>query len=447
MSDKSPMLNSCYIGDMRDGLRQFSDAGHRAQVCVTSPPYWGLRDYGIEANVWGGLHDCEHVWGDEITIHKGGPSGETSGLTNRGAHQARSKIANIQAAQFCQCGAWLGTLGLEPDFRMYIDHIVEVMELVRQVLADDGTLWLNLGDSYANDGKWGGETGGKQAYLGEANRKRVGRQKRKTGLKPKDLCLMPARVAIALQEAGWWVRQDIIWSKPNPMPESVTDRCTKTHEYLFLLSKSARYYYDADAIKEPASEDTHARYARGRTDSHKWADGGPGNQTIAKGFEHMCQKPVSGWDTGFGSHSTIEHNPAPKDEARRDQGRRDSTKFGRGTGWRRKLAEAGSGIKNNDSFDEAMAIMPEWRNKRSVWTVTSEPYPEAHFATFPCKLIEPCILAGSRPGDIVLDPFMGSGTTAQVAEALGRRWYGCEINPEYEALQRDRLRQQHLSFD
>ena len=312
------MLNECYIGDCIDGLRAFADAGISARVCVTSPPYWGLRDYGVE-----------------------------------------------------------GAFGLEETFDEWLDRMVETFELVRNVLTDDGTLWLNLGDSYANDGKWGGETGGKQAYLPNSDRKRCGREKRRTGLQPKNLIGQPWRLALALQAAGWNLRQDIIWHKPAPMPESVRDRCTKAHEYLFLLSKSQRYHFDQTAISEEASPNTHARVAR-----HK---------------------------DGQGS-----------DRAH------DGTKL----------------MTPSESVTQPVSR----RNKRSVWTIPAEPYSEAHFATFPRKLVEPCILAGSAPGDVVLDPFMGSGTTAQVAESLSRQWIGCEINPEYVALQADRLRQQNLDL-
>lgn len=401
-------LNTCHVGDCREILRDMATAGIRVQMCVTSPPYWGLRDYGIESSVWGGLSDCEHVWGDHIIINKGGPTGDTSGLTNRGANQARSAVKDIRAGQFCQCGAWLGTLGLEPDYRMYVDHMVEVMELVRDVLADDGTLWLNLGDCYAAAGY------SNHANTGGAQRADGGKQRHLTGsgLKPKDLCLMPARVAIALQEAGWWVRQDIIWHKPNPMPESVTDRCTKAHEYLFLLSTSARYYYDAEAIKEPSID--------------------------------MGSKQPDGWDTtvGEGGHGSIHKRGRdkgkPRDLGPKLQGERDDLRTGRSLGG----ARMGRGAGWRDDPDTT----PDKRNKRSVWTIPSEPYPEAHFATFPRKLIEPCILAGSRRGDVVLDPFMGSGTTAQVAEYLGRQWVGCELNPDYAALQVNRLRQQNLDL-
>jgi site-specific DNA-methyltransferase (cytosine-N4-specific) len=324
-------MSRLLIGDCRDSMRELIREGVRVQTCVTSPPYWGLRDYGVA-----------------------------------------------------------GQLGLESTIGEYVGNMVGVFALVRELLADDGTLWLNLGDSYANDGKWGGETGGKQHYLGEANRKRVGREKRLTGLKPKDLCGIPWRIAFALQADGWYLRQDIIWHKPNPMPESIKDRCTKAHEYLFLLAKSERYYYNADAIKEKSSENTHARRAN---------NGAP--------------KPPAVWASGDGPHSAVGHQTAKN---------------------HRKIAGGIDKTKNNASFEEAMARMPDFRNKRSVWTVASAPYSEAHFATYPPALIEPCILAGSKPGDIVFDPFIGSGTTGEVAQRLGRDWIGCELNPEYAKL-------------
>ena len=305
------MLNQCYIGDCREGLKAFVANGLKAQVCVTSPPYWGLRDYGDP-----------------------------------------------------------GQIGLERTPQRYVARLRSVFRLVREALADDGVLWLNLGDCYANDSKWGGSTGGKHAR-GLHGKTGIGRGKVKTGLKDKDLVGIPWAVAFVLRTDGWYLRQDIIWSKPSCMPESVRDRCTKSHEYVFLLTKSKRYYYNADAIKEPADP------AAGRDSTTARRQVPPGHSK----------------DTGF------------------INGRRFET-----------------------------------RNKRSVWTVSNAPYPDAHFATFPPKLIEPCILAGSRPGDIVLDPFMGSGTTAQVAEHLGRQWIGCEINPDYLPLQQQRLQQQTLVY-
>ena len=386
------MLNTCHIGDCREILRDMATSGIRVQMCVTSPPYWGLRDYGIEPSVWGGLPECEHVWGNELSIHRGGLVGASTGVLKREANLARDSTADRRAGQFCECGAWLGTLGLEPDYRMYVDHMVEVMELVRDVLADDGTLWLNLGDSYhgGNRGKTDDGTRASKSRVQQSNLSAdltaSPNRLPQVGLKSKDLCLMPARVAIALQEAGWWVRSDIIWHKPNPMPESVTDRPTNSHEYIFLLSKSATYYYDAEAIKEACES--------GQSD---------------------IKKMVEGKDRIGGKHKFLV-DPLAKASSGTNMGRKRSV---------------GS---------------PEARNRRSVWTVATQPYPGAHFATFPRKLIEPCILAGSRKGDVVLDPFMGSGTTAQVAEHLGRQWIGCELNPEYLALQSERLRQQNLAL-
>lgn len=425
-------LNTCYVGDCRDGLRAMAAAGVRVQTCVTSPPYFGLRDYDIEPVIWGGRKRCEHDWGDELRIHKGGPHGNGVMLDGgRAVVEAQAAVKDRRAGRYCvKCGAWLGSLGLEPDHRSFIKHMVEVFDLVWKVLADDGTLWLNMGDSYANDAGRHLPTTKKSSKTPSAwvnGRHHPPRGVRPSrGLKPKDLCMMPHRLAIALQERGWWVRSDIIWAKKNPMPESVYDRPTKAHEYVFLLAKSERYYYDFEAIKEQGSPDTHARYARGRSDSHKYADGGPYDhgQTIVKGFEHM--KMPDGWATGPGAHGTIHPNGREKGA--------------------RKLAPNDSGIKSNASFDHAMRDMPNTRNKRSVWSISSEAFSEAHFATFPRKLIEPCVLAGSRPGDIVLDPFMGSGTTAQVAEALGRQWLGCELQPAYMPLQESRLRQKALTL-
>ena len=283
--------------------------GFKAQTCVTSPPYYGLRDYGHP-----------------------------------------------------------GQLGLEKSPDEYVAGMVEVFRCVRDVLRDDGTLWLNLGDSYA------GHHGYRAPDKKNPARAMDVRPDTPEGLKPKDLIGIPWRVAFALQADGWYLRQDIIWHKPNPMPESVTDRCTKAHEYIFMLSKQQRYYYDSDAVKEPAVS----------TDIRKFTDNGADKQ--------RC-------------HS-----------------RRHAGFNGR---YADKIAEQ---------------EVPETRNRRSVWTVATRPYKGAHFATFPETLIEPCVLAGSRPADIVLDPFMGSGTTAAVAKKHGRQYLGCELNPDYGVLQQERLK-------
>lgn len=338
-------MSRILVGDCRDSMRALIAEGVKVQMCVTSPPYWGLRDYGVD-----------------------------------------------------------GQLGLEPTIEEFVANMVEVFGLVRELLADDGTLWLNIGDSYSAQGGPGrqGKNGQRADRRFTAVRDSVAMRAMgrivPDGLKPKDLCGMPWRVAFALQGAGWWLRQDIIWHKPNPMPESIKDRCTKAHEYLFLLAKSERYYFNAGAIKEKSSEDTHARRA---------SNGTP--------------KPPAGWATGDGPHCAVGHQTARN---------------------HRKIAGGGDKTKNNASFDDAMARMPDFRNKRSVWTVASSPYSEAHFATYPPAyppaLIEPCILAGSMAGDIVFDPFFGSGTTGEAAQRLGRDWIGCELNPEYVELARRR---------
>lgn len=355
-------MNKCFFGDCRDVMRNLIKEGVKVQCIVTSPPYWGLRSYGI--------------------------------------------------------GQKNGELGLEATPQEYVERMVEVFRLVRELLADDGVLWLNLGDSYANDGKWGGETGGKQAYLDDNNRKRVGREKRVTGLKPKDLVGIPWRVAFALQADGWYLRQDIIWHKPNPMPESVTDRCTKSHEYLFLLSKSERYYFDNEAIKEDCTQNEMANGFRGGAYcNNETFDNAVGGKRKSRGN----YKTPDGWDTSKGEGSA-------RDTFKRRDSKRAAVIPGQSVGTHRP-------DRDESEWDTAK------RNKRSVWTVATRPYKEAHFATFPPALIEPCILAGSRPGDIVFDPFFGSGTTGEVAERLSRRWIGAELNPAYEPLQKRRTAQ------
>jgi DNA modification methylase len=327
-------------GDCIESMRGMADQS--AHCCITSPPYFGLRDYGVA-----------------------------------------------------------GQIGLEQSPAEFVAKLVEVFREVRRVLRDDGTLWLNLGDSYANDGKWGGSSGGKHASPLHGNTS-IGRTKVQTGLKPKDLIGIPWRVAFALQADGWYLRQDIIWAKPNPMPESVRDRCTKAHEYLFLLSKGPRYYFDADAMREPAVAQTPA------------GNGFAGRQG---GAAHM---PMSG-----GSGSSEPWRPRMR-KPRRQNSTNDSFVPG---------ASAHGGLHREGSERE-----PETRNRRSVWTVATRPFKGAHFATFPPSLIEPCVLAGCPVGGTVLDPFGGAGTTGLVAQRHARSAVLCELNPEYSTMAEARIR-------
>lgn len=297
-----------HTGDCRLILPELAEQGVRVQTCITSPPYYGLRDYGYP---------------DQI--------------------------------------------GLESSVSEYVDNLVGVFRLVRDVLSDDGTVWLNLGDSYQTAAK--------------------GRLKNtpfSDGLKTKDLIGIPWRVALALQADGWYLRQDIIWHKTNPMPESVTDRCVRAHEYLFLLSKRPHYYFDHEAIREPSDS-----YHRPRADrQHDFCRSGGKYTRQPHPGQSMTQH-----------RSNREHTPA------------------------RPL-----------------------RSKRSVWPVSTVATRHNHLAAFPPKLIEPCILAGSRPGDLVLDPFSGSGTVAETANRLGRRWIGIELNPAFADLHEQRTVQQAIGF-
>ncbi len=299
------MKDTILFGDARETLSAFID---KARMCVTSPPYYGLRNYGDEEK----------------------------------------------------------QIGQEETPEEYISNLVEVFREVRNVLTDDGTLWVNIGDSYYNYRPGKGQALNKQTVASndqDLPQKCARRGNKLDGLKEKDLIGIPWMLAFALRADGWYLRQDIIWHKPNPMPESVRDRCTKAHEYMFLLSKNKKYYYDNEAIKEPA----------------------------------------------------------------KDWGTRDRSKG--------KYHNQGSGLQPHSGLTKSY---PK-KNKRSVWSIPPRPYKGAHFAVFPPELIEPCILAGSKPGDIILDPFMGSGTTAMVAKKLSRYYLGCELHREYDSLQTDRI--------
>jgi DNA modification methylase len=275
------------IGHVMDVLRQMPDES--VNTCVTSPPYLGLRNYGIPDQIWGGDPAHEHVWGEPISINATNHTDKrrwNHTRNGRGEEQPEEKQVawlrtDVDQGSFCECGAWRGSLGLEPTPHLFVEHIVEVFREIRRVLRKDGTAWVNIGDSYnAHPGKTTDKVGLKQETNGGSNT--MG--SRHFGeLKPKDIVGVPWRVGFALQADGWWLRQDIIWHKPNPMPESVTDRCTKAHEYIFLLSKSERYHYDADAIKEPLSEGTHARFGKNGLRSQ-----GPKGQASPNGMIRDC---------------------------------------------------------------------------------------------------------------------------------------------------------------
>lgn len=408
-----------YEGDALTVLRSLP--AESVQTCITSPPYWGLRDYGLPPIVIGGKPTCAHEWLTERIERemRRGLGLAKSKVSTRGGGKKIAKVGwqRFERGQCLRCGAWKGCLGLEASPALYVQHIVEIFRQVRRVLRRDGTLWLNLGDCYcsAPPGEeqldQGASTlsgGPRRGHRSSFRRDRIPRQdhphKRAFNLKPKDLIGIPWRVAFALQDDGWYLRSDVIWHKANPMPESVKDRPTRAHEYVFLLAKSGRYYYDQDAIKEPASENTHSRTAQ-------------------------ATKTPAGWNKGKGHHHTVQ---------------------GRYPGVNPKAAQIELTSsrkcqpKQNPSWSAAMVNVVGYRNKRTVWTLSTEPFLEAHFATFPTKLIEPCILAGSPPGALVLDPFHGAGTTMVVARTLGRRYIGSELKGEYIPMSLNRLDPQEV---
>lgn len=350
-------LNRIYHGDTRALLKKIPDGS--IHCCVTSPPYWGLRDYGVD-----------------------------------------------------------GQIGLEETPEEFVVSMVKIFREVKRALRPDGTLWLNIGDSYAQDSKRGGKMGGKHAK-GLHGTTGIGRNRNKSGLPGKNLVGIPWRVAFALQADGWYLRQDIIWAKPNPMPESVTDRCTKSHEYIFLMSKAARYFYDNEAIKEPAGEKGSANSFRGGC----YVNGNTDNSTMGKRTVsgNKKVKVPSGWDTNKGSHDKLIGRYK----------KRPSKKKGSFNGKTEAMAHTGQ---------NAFRAVTDTRNKRSVWVVGSQPFKKAHFATFPPKLIEPCILAGCPKGGTVLDPFFGSGTTGYVALENNRNFIGFELNPDYIKIAEDRIK-------
>lgn len=303
-------MGQIYCADALEGLKKIKDKS--VSCCITSPPYYGLRDYGVD-----------------------------------------------------------GQIGLEPTPEEYISKLVGVFHEVWRVLRDDGTLWVNIGDSYCGTGNKGKYQDPKNPNGRNGQRKAVNHSA--PGCKPKDLIGIPWMLAFALRADGWYLRQDIIWHKPNPMPESVKDRCTKSHEYIFLLSKSPRYYYDSSAISEPVSPKTVFR-------AHQ-------ENAPRYGGSKYSEKPDAFFRT-----------------------------------------------KSGNAYE-----FRERRNKRDVWTVSTKPFKQAHFATFPPDLILPCVLAGCPKGGTVLDPFLGSGTTAVVAKKNGRDYIGIDCNPEYCKMAESRL--------
>lgn len=355
MNDEVTIL----LGDCLQTLKTLDDAC--VQCVVTSPPYYGLRDYGMD-----------------------------------------------------------GQIGLEETPEAYVEKLVQVFREVRRVLKDDGTLWLNLGDSYWTDSAPRKKSSDTFSDTWNPNDSAGNGGKRRTAakhgdLKNKDLIGIPWMVAFALRADGWFLRQEIIWNKPNPMPESVTDRCTKSHEQIFLLSKNKSYYFDQDAIREPAKDSSVARLAQDIENQEGSERANGGRKTNGK------MKAVKFGGNKYGDSVDQKH----------------ATKSGKE--WKPTQGGGGTGFKGHSGNMKADGTLYITANKKTVWTVSTKPYKEAHFATYPPDLIEPCILAGSKEGDVVLDPFNGSGTTGAVSIKHHRKYIGCDLNPEYVKLSKKRF--------
>ena len=307
-----------FTGDVRAKLAELTDES--VHCVVTSPPYWGLRDYGIEPQVWGGDAGCEHSWSEGLR-HTGGAGVQGESSQRKGRANVETQETNRDAGNFCRrCTAWRGSLGLEPTIELYVEHMVEVFRAVKRVLRSDGTCWMNLGDCYAHSGASGGTWNGSSPESSKTNAGAAAAAQSSMGgtlspgLKPKDLCMVPARVALALQADGWWLRSEIVWAKPNPMPESVTDRPTSAHEKVFLLSKSARYAYDTEAVREAEAVPDWDNGTRvfGGVNKHG-ANIKHGERTTGRLATRRSKKP-DGWDTGEGAHGTVHRDGREKGE-------------------------------------------------------------------------------------------------------------------------------------
>ena len=397
------------IGDVREMLRELIARKVKVRTVVTSPPYWGLRDYGTEPQIWGGDLFHVHEWVSAGKRHRGGPQGTTGARATR---DTTAHVQNWRCGEECTiCGAWKGQLGLEPNPAMWVEHIVEIFRLVREVLAEDGTVWVNFGDCYVDRGRGPDLKSTLQgSRSNQTESRKVSHRAGFKGLASKNMIGQPWRAAFALQDDGWILRQDIIWHKPAPMPESCKDRFTKAHEYVFLLAKKKRYFFDRGAIQEPVSGTAHAR--------------GKGVNPKAR-----TMPVVAGWANGNGTHSPVDHARPLKERGREEQGLATATKFGHGKGWRNK---------QNESFSGSVNELVPTRNRRDVLTVPPEPYKRAHYATFPSGLVRPFILAGSAPGDTTLDIFGGSGTVGQVSLEYGRNCILIDLDPRNQELMLER---------
>jgi len=370
-------VNKVICGDCLEVMKQIP--GEYIDMAITSPPYWGLRDYGIE-QIFGGNKDCKHEWNLQRQSKNMSISDKSTlaGFTSDNIQIRNLKINNEQG--FCRkCGAWKGQLGLEPTPEMYIEHMTQIFHEVKRILKKTGTFWLNISDTYSTHTSKRSGQFGKDIKNGFDD---IYRQKRILPLQEKCLCMIPERLAWSLIQDGWILRNKIIWHKPNGMPSSAKDRFTNKWEYIFMFSKSRKYFFDLDAVREPHNPKSLNRYKYGLYSVYGDAKAYGGKQS---------------------------HN------------------FAR--------------CKHLEDFVNLLG-----KNPGDVWSIATQPFPEAHFAVYPEKLLEKPIKAGCPQNGIVLDPFIGSGTTGLMAIKLGRNFIGIELNPEYIKIAKKRLAQEVLPF-
>ena len=414
-------LNQVLCGDCREVMASLPEES--IDLVVTSPPYWGLRDYGNSPQVFGGNSECDHQWGEEIILPKKSGGTDSSTLGEESWGNAMSDEAMVRSikrsfvdeskSSFCvKCGAWRGQLGLEPHPQMFIDHLVEVSREIKRIIKPRGSFWLNLGDTYCGSGKGRGSgdwiKDSKNLYSDpDVTHPKPIKLEKTNWLQPKQLLGIPWRVAIALQNDGWILRNCVIWYKPNHMPESVKDRLTKSYEFMFFFVKQRKYYFNLDRIREPYAESSIKRITQPTIMQQRGGD-----------KQHELYGDAPG------------HGNRPADILK---------------GLAEKLTkhEVATGRIGNFSYDDPLhnkAYHPKGKNPGDMWDIPTYPFPGAHFAVFPPALIEPIIKAACPKNGVVLDPFAGSGTALRVARKLGRQFIGIDINPEYVGMSKRRVK-------
>lgn len=424
------ILDTINCIDALAGLKKLPDES--VDCVMTSPPYWAMRDYGLTPQVWGGDENCNHEF-EVIRTGRPNASGGAGSLkdTNRESRHAETSYC-------AKCGAWRGSLGLESDYERYLDHLILIFDEVRRVLKATGTLWVNFGDTYA--GSWGSYSQSKQTKMQQRNGTSSSWPRRAYSdatfrppssfpqLVPRrSLCQIPARFAIRMAEEGWILRNDIIWHKPNHMPASVKNRLTCSWEHLFFFVKSEKYFFDLDAVRVPHTSVSRPRKTPPRLRPSPNLSGLrlPPNPGEPRSFHPNGKNPGDFWNIAAETRTLGAI-----------LGNSGAVKVPGGAGW---VGHPQGGQARILREQDPRWLSPKGKNPGDVWEINTMPFKGAHFAVYPEALCERPIKAGCPPGGLVVDPFIGAGTTAIVTRRLGRRFIGFELNPEYVAIAKQRL--------